>query len=176
MKPFPRSGLPGVQPPVGPSETTTSIGRRCKRSDALSRAVLIAREAFPLFQRFSSRCVCSPDPSASALELVASIIAKSLFQRFSREGHTRSHSEHGSQASLRRWYLAPGPGRVGRRWILAPHEVNLVGGFFLYVPFRLAAALPPKGGHAHVSAEALSGQRSLHGRLIPAAYGSRAPA
>ena len=75
MKPFPRSGLPGVQPPVGPSETTTSIGHRCKRGDALSRVVLIAREAFPLFQRFSSRCVCSPDPSASALELVASITA-----------------------------------------------------------------------------------------------------
>ena len=29
----------------------TSIGRRCKRGDALSRAVLIAREAFPLFPR-----------------------------------------------------------------------------------------------------------------------------
>ena len=89
----------------------------------------------------------------------------------------------------RRWYLAPGPGRVGRRWIHAPHEVNLVGGFFyapfrlaatlsrprlvntsrlsltgpppgrqgapsfLCAPFRLAAALPPKGGHAHVSAK-----------------------
>ena len=71
MKPFPRSGLPGVQPPVGPSETTTSIGRRCKRSDALSRAVLIAREAFPLFQRFSSRCVSSPDPSRFKTALVA---------------------------------------------------------------------------------------------------------
>ena len=34
-------------------------------------------------------------------------------------------------------------------------------------------SLPPKGGHAHVSAEALSGQRSLHGRLIPAACRSR---
>ena len=114
MKPFPRSGLPGVQPPVGPSETTTSIGHRCKRGDALSRVVLIAREAFHLFQRFSSRPREQPGPAWS----------------FSREGHTRSHSEHGSQASLRRWYLAPGPGRVGRRWIHAPHEVNLVGGFF----------------------------------------------
>ena len=27
----------------------TSIGRRCKRGDALSRAILIAREAFPFF-------------------------------------------------------------------------------------------------------------------------------
>ena len=142
MKPFPRSGLPGVQPPVGPSETTTSIGRRCKRSDALSRAVLIAREAFPLFQRFSSRCVCSPDPSCFVTEAGCLSLPKSLFQRFSREGHTRSHSEHGSQASLRRWYLALGPGRVGRRWIHAPHEVNLVGGFF-FIPFLLAAPLSP---------------------------------
>ena len=141
MKPFPRSGLPGVQPPVGPSETTTSIGRRCKRSDALSRAVLIAREAFPLFQRFSSRCVCSPDPSCFGTRLVAFHCHKVCFSG-SREGHTRSHSEHGSQASLRRWYLAPGPGRVGRRWIHAPHEVNLVGGFF-FIPFRLAAPLSP---------------------------------
>ena len=149
MKPFPRSGLPGVQPPVGPSETTTSIGRRCKCSDALSRAVLIAREAFPLFQRFSSRCVCSPDPSASALELVASITAESLFQRFSREGHTRSHSEHGSQASLRRWYLASGPGRVGRRWIHAPLTVNRRGGFFLYTARHGKLILAACGSQPH---------------------------
>ena len=152
MKPFPRSGLPGVQPPVGPSETTTSIGRRCKRGDTLSRAVLIAREAFPLFQRFSSRCVCSPDPSCFVTEAGCLSLPKSLFQRFSREGHTRSHSEHGSQASLRRWYLAPGPGRVGRRWILAPHEVNLVGGFFYTrsapptIPRAFFALKSPCGG------------------------------
>ena len=78
----------------------------------------------------------------------------SLFQRFSREGHTRSHSEHGSQASLRRWYLASGPGRVGRRWIHAPHEVNLVGGFFLY---RSALRLHSR----------------RHGKLILAACGSQ---
>ena len=150
MKPFPRSGLPGVQPPVGPSETTTSIGRRCKCSDALSRAVLIAREAFPLFQRFSSRCVCSPDPSASALELVASITAESLFQRFSREGHTRSHSEHGSQASLRRWYLASGPGRVGRRWILEAPRLT-AGGLFVFRRGRSALTQELRYGTASLS-------------------------
>ena len=32
-----------------------------------------------------------------------------------REGHTRSHSEHGSQALSNRWYLAFQLGRVGRR-------------------------------------------------------------
>ena len=37
------------------------------------------------------------------------------------------------------------------------------------------ASLPPKGGHAHVSAEALSGQRSPHGRSVPAACRSRPP-
>ena len=68
MKPFPRSGLPGVQPPVGPSETTTSIGHRCKRGDALSRVVLIAREAFHLFQRFSSRPREQPGPAWSFSE------------------------------------------------------------------------------------------------------------
>ena len=50
--------------------------------------------------------------------LKSSVPCKILFQRLSSEGHTRSHPEHGSQASDRRWYLAPGPGRVGRRWIL----------------------------------------------------------
>ena len=44
-------------------------------------------------------------------------------------GHTRSHSEHGSQATCRRWYLAFGPGRVGRRRIPGP-------------PREIAGALP----------------------------------
>ena len=62
----------------------------------------------------------------------------SLFQRLLREGHTRSLSEHGSQASHRRWYLAHGPGRVGRRWIHAPLMVNRRGGFFvLYASARM---------------------------------------
>ena len=68
----------------------------------------------------------------------------SMFQRLSRGGHTRSHSEHGSQAPHRRWYLAHGSGRVGRRWIHAPLEVNFEGGFFvLYLPRWLRATAPP---------------------------------
>ena len=54
------------------------------------------------------------------------------------------------------------------------------GGPFLFIPpgsiagrDSVFASLPPKGGHAHVSAEALSGQRSPHGRSVPAAHGSR---
>ena len=39
-------------------------------------------------------------------------------------GHTRSHSEHGSQATCRRWYLAFGPGRVGRRRIHGPLRIR----------------------------------------------------
>ena len=67
-----------------------------------------------------------------------------MFQRLSRGGHTRSHSEHGSQAPHRRWYLAHGSGRVGRRWIHAPLEVNLKGGFFvLLLPRGLRATAPP---------------------------------
>ena len=46
------------------------------------------------------------------------------FRRSPTEGHTRSHSEHGSQASCRRWYLAPGPGRVGRRRIHGPPSLK----------------------------------------------------
>ncbi len=60
-----------------------------------------------------------------------------LFQRLPRGGHTRSLSEHGSQAPHRRWYLAHGPGRVGRRWIHAPYEVNLAGGFFVLCGSRM---------------------------------------
>ena len=43
-------------------------------------------------------------------------------------------SEHGSQAPHRRWYLALGPGRVGRRWIHGPLEQQLEGPFFVYAP------------------------------------------
>ena len=60
-----------------------------------------------------------------------------LFQRLPRGGHTRSLSEHGSQAPHRRWYLAHGPGRVGRRWILeAPCPVGR-GPLRFWRPFRL---------------------------------------
>ena len=71
----------------------------------------------------------------------------SMFQRLSRGGHTRSHSEHGSQAPHRRWYLAHGSGRVGRRWIHAPLEGNLKGGLsFLHLPRGLCATAPPAPG------------------------------
>ena len=76
----------------------------------------------------------SPDPPGFRTLKIAKSFrfpCKILFQRLSSEGHTRSHPEHGSQASDRRWYLVLGSGRVGRRWIHAPHEVNLVGGFFV---------------------------------------------
>ena len=46
------------------------------------------------------------------------------FRRSSTVGHTRSHSEHGSQATCRRWYLAFGPGRVGRRRIHGPLRIR----------------------------------------------------
>ena len=89
---------------------------------------------FTFFQRFSSTVPREqPGPARSfnsARGLHWFPLPLKLFQRFSREGHTRSHSEHGSQASLRRWYLAPGPGRVGRRWIHAPLAVNGERGFF----------------------------------------------
>ena len=56
------------------------------------------------------------------------------------------------------------------------------GGPFLFISLgsiaerdSVFASLPPKGGHAHVSAEALSGQRSPHGRSVPAAHGSLPP-
>ena len=70
---------------------------------------------FTFFQRFSSTVPREqPGPARSfnsARGLHWFPLPLKLFQRFSREGHTRSHSEHGSQASLRRWYLAPGPGK-----------------------------------------------------------------
>ena len=53
-----------------------------------------------------------------AIAVIEVFPCKILFQRLSSEGHTRSHPEHGSQASDRRWYLVLGSGRVGRRWIL----------------------------------------------------------
>ena len=63
----------GVHPPVGPSETTTSIGRRCKRGDTLSRAVLIARET--LFLSFNDLVqlsrVGSPDPPGFGILAIA---------------------------------------------------------------------------------------------------------
>ena len=37
----------GVQPPEAPGENIRSIGRRCRRGDAHSRAVLIGRDAWP---------------------------------------------------------------------------------------------------------------------------------
>ena len=59
------------------------------------------------------------------------------FSGLPRGGHTRSLSEHGSQAPHRRWYLAHGPGRVGRRWILeAPCPVGR-GPLRFWRPFRL---------------------------------------
>ena len=74
----------------------------------------------------------------------------SLFQRFSREGHTRSHSEHGSQASLRRWYLASGPGRVGRRWILEAPRLT-AGGLFVFRRGRSALTQELRYGTASLS-------------------------
>ena len=44
-KPTQRLGLPGLRPPQGRRKTTASIGRRRKRGDALTRPVLIVREA-----------------------------------------------------------------------------------------------------------------------------------
>ena len=157
MKPFPRSGLPGVQPPVGPSETTTSIGRRCKRSDALSRAVLIAREAFPLFQRFSSRCVCSPDPSCFVTEagclFTANKFVSAVLERGSYPFPFRTRKS--SLPSP----MVPGPRARESRAPLdsRPLRGKPRRGLFLY-PLRLRL----RSRH--------------HGRLIPAAYGSRAPA
>ena len=77
----------------------------------------------------------SPDPPGFGTLSIAKKFGsmQRLFQRLSSGGHTRSHPEHGSQAPDRRWYLVLGSGRVGRRWIHAPREVNLAGGFFLLV-------------------------------------------
>ena len=67
-----------------------------------------------------------------------------LFQRLPRGGHTRSLSEHGSQAPHRRWYLAHGPGRVGRRWIHGAPCLKGEGLLFLYTaPLRYALATMP---------------------------------
>ena len=64
-----------------------------------------------------------------------------LFQRLPRGVHTRSLSEHGSQAPHRRWYLAHGPGRVGRRWIHGAPCLKGEGLLFLYTaPLRYALA------------------------------------
>jgi hypothetical protein len=41
----------GYKPPVGPWETTTSIGGRCRARERYSRAVLRAREAWPVIYR-----------------------------------------------------------------------------------------------------------------------------
>ena len=50
------------------------------------------------------------------------------------------------KSSLRRWYLASGSGRVGRRWIPAPLTVNRRGGFFYarsaYGRSHLKVAMP----------------------------------
>ena len=110
----------------------TSIGRRCKRGDALSRAILIAREAFPFFfGDVALPRVGALVPAGARSELRAphfpflgSRTESFQFRRSSTVGHTRSHSEHGSQATCRRWYLAFGPGRVGRRRIHGPLRIR----------------------------------------------------
>ena len=96
--------------------------------------------------------VSSPDPPGASVSTRGLLIPlpKCLFQRFSREGHTRSHSEHGSQASLRRWYLAPGPGRVGRRWILEAPCLT-AGGLFVFRRDRSALTLEMRYGTASLS-------------------------
>ena len=44
----------GLEPSEGPGDNIRSIGCRCKRGDAFSRAVLIVREAWP-YHRFTMR-------------------------------------------------------------------------------------------------------------------------
>ena len=76
------------------------------------------------------------------------------FRRSSTVGHTRSHSEHGSQATCRRWYLAFGPGRVGRRRIHGPPR-EIAGALLFFarlerapssMPARTFPCNPPAGG------------------------------
>ena len=50
------------------------------------------------------------------------------------QGHTRSHSEHGSQACRRRWYLPFGAGRVGSRRIHGPPRRKRGGPSFFPLP------------------------------------------
>ena len=60
----------GVQPPEAPGENIRSIGRRCRRGDAHSRAVLIGRDAWPYCRSrlfFLYRFRRSACPSAAGL-------------------------------------------------------------------------------------------------------------
>ena len=72
----------------------TSIGGRCKARERLSRAVLIAREAWPVQWTYPVHL-----DTASAVKVSSPIWLKFLSRSFGRrqwrEGHTRSHPEHG---------------------------------------------------------------------------------
>ena len=88
-----------------------------------------------------------------------------LFQRLPRGGHTRSLSEHGSQAPHRRWYLAYGPGRVGRRWILeAPCPIGR-GPLRFYRPLGPYAGRCPWPGLALAATACQYRPLAAHGPL-----------
>ena len=121
----------------------------------MSRAVLIARWSFfPLFNdpvrqlaAWAARIRQASGPVRQTFS--TRVVAWNLFQRLPRGGHTRSLSEHGSQAPHRRWYLAHGPGRVGRRWILeAP---RLTAGGLLVFTDRSALMQAGNRGRASLS-------------------------
>src|SRR5215218_9304581 len=107
--------------PVGPWETTTSIGGRCRARERYSRAVLRAREAWPVILgsatsaptgptiQFGRACRCTR-PLARTLLLTrlpdpGCFIGRWLW----RGGSTRSHPELGSENPLRGWYCRGHP-------------------------------------------------------------------
>ena len=109
----------------------------------------------------------SPRLQGCAIAFCDTLSPTRLFQRLPRGGHTRSLSEHGSQAPHRRWYLAHGPGRVGRRWIRAPREVNLPGGFsFAPPPCLFPAACSGLSGPGGLPLSRLDGFCYLRGGLV----------
>src|SRR6476469_7011574 len=120
--------------PEEPWKTTTPIGRVCKRSNALSLPVLIARSALSFSWTMSVnkreivRSLGTPDlttsrPTTSRSQIPVCFAGprrpvpccSSPAWWPLRGDQTRSHPELGRQTPQRRWYYVSRPGRVGRR-------------------------------------------------------------
>ena len=147
-------------PPEGSSETTTSIGGRCKARKRFSRPVLISREAWPVYFLDASTCVSSVSSRLSSLIGVALAEGKHLFP-FRTE-----------KLSPPAPMVLPGRlgGRVGRRplFITKPRPGNRSGLSYLWSAGVLRNAhqvgVPPDLRTTDHGGIAGSRPRACHGR------------
>ncbi len=148
--------------PVGPWETTTSIGGRCRARERYSRAVLRAREAWPVSLGACSRPAqrsedaLVPASSSNAEEHPTSR-SRFLYGRWLwRGGSTRSHPELGSENPLRGWYCRGHPvgeyGAAGLIQATARFDRYDRGGRLLFLV--VASAAGPRGAPTPGSPEA----------------------